>query len=102
MREFYEKIGRRYKRVGIEFSGFPCDGIWQVRDGANGCTLLIHPDEKPPIFAVVYRAYRDDLCKYIQSKWKENNNMASLMDEMTWACDYFAEVAAKQTKGENK
>lgn len=29
----YRKVGRRYVKIGIEFSGFPANGVWLVEDG---------------------------------------------------------------------
>lgn len=94
-REFYEKIGRRYRKLGIEFPGFPADGIWQVMDGKRGATLLISPEEILPIHALAYRTHRENLARYVQAKQKEKGAY-SLYDVLTWACDYFAEVAGKE------
>lgn len=29
----YRKVGRRYVPVGVEFTGWPADGVWLVEDG---------------------------------------------------------------------
>lgn len=62
MREFYEKVGKRYKKVGIEFSGFPCDGVWLVEDGRNSLIMKVGDLIEPMPYAAMMR-YSDDACK---------------------------------------
>ncbi len=38
----YKKVGRRYQEMGMEFTGFPCNGAWWVKDGSQSCMLRLH------------------------------------------------------------
>jgi hypothetical protein len=86
----YKKVGRKYVEAGVEFGGFPSDGIWLVQDGRHSMTCLIGAKEQVPVLALNYRQYVNDLCSLIQSARKEP---ISLFDEMTIICDFFAEKA---------
>ncbi len=83
----YRKVGNRYKKVGYEFRGFPMDGIWLVKDGRNNQICLISEEENPPIFALPYRTYTEELCKHLM---KLSGKSHSWMDISRWACDFFA------------
>jgi hypothetical protein len=95
MVEVYEKIGRKYVKLGHRWDGFPCDGIWQVRNGRCNNTVLVTAQEAAPLYAIPYRTHRDDLCKYIQ-QMSEVNHRYSLHDLSTFACDFFAETWENQ------
>ena len=50
----YKKVGRRYKEMGREFTGFPSDGIWLVRDGRQSCILKLGDIGKVSVNALPY------------------------------------------------
>ena len=87
----YKKVGRKYVEAGVEFTGFPADGIWLVQDGRHSMTCLIGAREQVPVFALNYRQYANDLCELMIAAQKEKPR--SLFDEMTLICDFFAEKA---------
>jgi len=41
MEELYVKEGRRYKKIGTRWEGFPADGIWLVWDGTQNCLVKL-------------------------------------------------------------
>jgi hypothetical protein len=88
MEEVYRKVGKRYRPVGWEFEGFPCDGIWLVQNGRKSRTCLISLDEKVPVMALNYRVHVNELYKRLMHKCENRN---SWFDIATAACDYFAE-----------
>lgn len=88
----YKKVGRKYVEAGVEFTGFPADGIWLVQDGRHSMTCLIGEKERVPVMALNYRQYANDLCELIQAA--KNEKPLSLFDEMILICDFFAEKAA--------
>lgn len=50
MREFYEKLpDGSFRSIGLEFSGFPANGIWRVVDGHQNCIIQLSDDPNPPI-----------------------------------------------------
>ena len=59
MKELYEKKGRKYIKVGVEFNGFPHNGYWIVLDGRRS---LIAPIEHPrPIELCRIMQYRESI-----------------------------------------
>jgi hypothetical protein len=95
MMEVYEKIGRKYKPLGYRWEGFPCDGIWQVRNGRCNNSVLITMEEVAPLHALQYRTHRDNLLRWLQNECAEHGHKHSLHDLATWACDYFAEATGE-------
>ena len=93
MERVYRKVGKRYVEIGMEFTGFPSDGIWLVQDGRNSQTCLIGAKERVPVFALNYRKHVNELCDLIQAAHKEKPR--SLFDEMILVCDFFAKKVAK-------
>jgi hypothetical protein len=91
MGRVYKKVGKRYVEIGMEFTGFPADGIWLVQDGRHSMTCLIGQKERVPVFALNYRQYVNDLCDLSQAVKKEKP--MSLYDEMVLVCDFFAQKA---------
>lgn len=89
----YVREGGKYIDIGMEFRGFPSDGIFLVQDGRSNMTCLIGSKESVPIFALNYRLHQNDLCRKIQETIKKQNGMISLMDEAKVACDFFAKKA---------
>lgn len=89
--KLYKKVGKRYKEVGTEFTGFPADGIWFVKDGSN--SLMIHLDdikENMPIMQLDYLKHKNNLVNYVMDNIKDKY---SINDICNWACEYFAKVA---------
>jgi hypothetical protein len=86
----------KYVDIGYQWTGFPADGIWLVQDGKRNMTCLIGLKEKVPIFALNYRQHQQGIVDSIQAREKEVNHGLSLYDISRLACDYFAQVAAKQ------
>jgi hypothetical protein len=84
----------RYIELGYDFEGFPADGIWLVQDGRSSMSCLIGAKERVPMFALNYRIYADELCSYINKRFK--GKPRSRMDEATAACDFFAEKAEEK------
>lgn len=50
MRQYYEKLpDGTFKSIGVEFSGFPANGIWQVVDGHQNCIIQLSDNPSPTI-----------------------------------------------------
>jgi hypothetical protein len=84
----YRKVGKRYIKIGHGFRGFPMDGIWLVKDGKNNQICLISKDENPPILALPYRMYSEELTMYLMNKTSKLAH--SWRDIGMLACDFFA------------
>lgn len=64
--DLYRKVGRRYVRVGLDFTGFPANGYWKVVDGRESLLLpLAHPK---PLEALRYLKYVDDVTPRVVEK----------------------------------
>ena len=86
----YKKVGRRYKPVGIEFSGFPADGIWFVMDGRRSCMIRMDEIGKDlPLTAVTFREKKDDLALHLARQMGDGDGY-SINQLAEMACDFFA------------
>ena len=76
MDKLYRKVGRRYKEVGIEFAGFPSDGIWLVKNGMRSQMLLIGSEEigEIPYDSLKYMKRYDDVVKLYMHKIKDDES----------------------------
>ena len=48
MEELYIKEGRRYKKIGTRWEGFPADGVWLVWDGTQNCLIKLEDIDSLP------------------------------------------------------
>ena len=92
MKDVYEKIGRKYIKLGYQFTGFPADGIWYVQNGRQSMSCLIGSGERVPVHALKYRMYEKELCDLLMAP--ENRNK-SFMDLSGLCCDFFAGKAGE-------
>ena len=75
MKELYEKKGRKYIKVGVEFNGFPHNGYWIVLDGRRS---LIAPIEHPrPIELCRFMQYREDILNKLEIKSRSPYEMVN-------------------------
>ncbi len=56
MGDLYRKVGKRYKKAGHDFEGFPANGIWIVKDGCHSLICQVSDLVDPVNFA--------GLCQY--------------------------------------
>lgn len=54
----YRKVGRRYVPAGVEFTGWPANGVWLVEDGRQGRIAKLGEVPEPAPLAAVER-HRD-------------------------------------------
>lgn len=95
----YKKVGRRYQPVGIEFSGFPANGIWFVLDGRMSCMIRLDEIGKDlPLTAVTFREKKDDLAHYIARQLEDDSQGYSINQVAEIACDFFARLADGKLK----
>lgn len=70
MREYYEKLPNgTFKPIGVEFSGFPSNGIWQVLDGRQNCIIPLSDDPYPsiPHISIPILCLQDDIVSSLPS-----------------------------------
>ena len=56
--DLYTKEGRRYKKVGTEFFGFPSNGVWVVHDGRQSLISKLGELPNPMPLAAIQRHER--------------------------------------------
>jgi hypothetical protein len=62
---FYEKVGRRYVPVGIEFCGWPADGVWLVANGRSSLIMKVGDLIDPMPLSAMLR-FDTDACKAVR------------------------------------
>lgn len=100
-KKIYEKVGKRYHEIGEDFTGFPANGIWIVRDGSQNCIALINEIGHIPKSFVPVGQFINECAEHIV---KEVNKMGaySIHDVSRIAAIFYAhkidEVLEKDKK----
>ncbi len=97
----YKKVGKKYEPVGIEFTGFPANGVWIVEDGRQSCNYPFKDTPEQPTPALVsYMQCRDELQQRISKEWTDRERL-SVVDIAEIACEFFAiKAGAMKVAGE--
>ena len=90
MVDLYTKNDKgEFELVGVEFTGFPSNGVWIVEDGKQNCIYPFeNTPEKPTPSLVSYMQYQDELQAFIWAKWKDK--ALSVNDVSRLSCEFFA------------
>jgi len=90
MTELYKQVDGKFVSVGMEFTGFPVNGIWVVEDGHRNCIYQFKEPvpEMPSPALLSYMILQDELTQVIQARWKEN--ALSVAGIANIACEFFA------------
>ncbi len=80
--DIYKKVGGRYKKMGMEFTGFPCNGFWIVKDGSSNCILQLDSEIMRPVKKLDHLRHVDEILKTI-------NKNGSTYDTIRQVCEYF-------------
>jgi len=59
--KYYKKEDGKFVEVGYEFSGFPVNGVWLVKDGSQNCIMLMDEIGKKPIQYINLQKHKDDI-----------------------------------------
>ena len=95
--ELYKKVGGRYRSVGMEFAGFPCNGLWLVQDGRQGCIVFLGEDI-PPLHGLRARCTVDSAVRYVMEH--KGNRGNSIYDIVKLTLDYVAKETENERLGE--
>jgi hypothetical protein len=100
MKEFYtQNEDGTFSKAGYEFTGFPANGIWLVKDGSQNCIYPVKGvPETPTPTLISYMQFQDELQKHISEKWE--NKALSVRDISEIACEFFAVKAGAMKIGE--
>lgn len=94
--DLYRKQGRRYVKVGREFTGFPMNGVWLVEDGRMSCIMKVGELLDPLPLAQMQRG-QARACAALQEVLDQTNWVLSLSDMV----DVVLKAAAQQLEEEN-
>jgi len=87
--KLYKKVGSRYKPIGVEFTGFPADGIWLVQDGKRSCMIRLGAiQDSPKVQALPYAVLAEEFLE--QMNFAE---AASITDRVRQVAAFFAKKA---------
>ena len=72
MEKVYRYTNGRYEEIGIEWSGWPADGIWEVQDAKQ--QLLVKRDDikMMPPFLPALKMKTDECTEYIMANLGSN------------------------------
>ena len=95
MSKIFKKVNGRYVEIGQEFTGFPTNGLWLVKDGIQNCLI---PMGDVPEFAdsrlTSHLAMKDELTDLLTEKWQEK--ALSVNDIAGIACKFFAKKSIER------
>jgi hypothetical protein len=92
---YYKNEDGSYEKAGVEFSGFPANGLWLVIDGSQ--SLIEYKGEIPKPFT--YKDWsrfvmnREECMSYVTDKINLKNSY-SIKDIVDYSTDYFFEKFA--------
>jgi hypothetical protein len=90
MEVYRKKSNGRYESIGHEWSGFPADGIWFVKDGTQNCMIYLNDIGKKPKHLLELAQYQDDCTAYISDKMRDEGQY-SVADLAKWAAEFYAQ-----------
>lgn len=93
--ELYRKVGRRYVKVGVEFAGFPMNGVWLVEDGRMSRIMKVGDLLDPLPLSQMQRG-KDRACKALRELLDDENWTVSVSDMV----DAVLKAAAQQLEHE--
>lgn len=94
-RDLYEKVGRRYRRVGHEFEGFPANGYWQVKDGRE--SLIVPVDHPRPLELLRYAQHQNEIMSAFCKADPMSYNVAMVVEFTLKWLEAHAHESAKLT-----
>ena len=95
MEVYTKKANGRYESLGHQWSGFPADGVWLVKDGTQNCILHMKDIGTKPKRYIEMMEHQDDCSSYIMTKSKEQGQY-SVSDLSKWAAEFYAELLEKR------
>jgi len=61
----YKKVNGKYEEVGFDWSGFPQDGVWLVKDGSNNCIMKMDDVGKKSLPFIDVMKHKNDVMEKI-------------------------------------
>jgi hypothetical protein len=75
----YRKVGRRYQPVGIEWCGWPANGVWLVADGRQSLIMRVGDLPDPMPLAALER-HRNAACcavSRMMERWASGKRLSA-------------------------
>jgi hypothetical protein len=87
--EVFKKVGRKYVSMGWEFTGFPSNGIWLVKDGSQNCMVRLDDISTTPNFYIDFAKFENEHSEYLMNKATEAKQY-SFVDLTRWSSEFWA------------
>jgi len=92
-----------FVEAGWEFTGFPADGVWLVKDGKQNLVERVQDvNPYPEDIKYDYLAYAEDLATHLRERTKDQGEGISMYDLSKVACEFFSEVGKKSVENRAK
>jgi len=86
MEKVYKKVNGRYEEMGMEWSGFPLNGVWLVKDGSQNCIMFMDEIGKRSFPFINSMKHFDSIIDRIMDK-----NAMSISDAVKETLEYISE-----------
>ena len=100
MRTFYEKINGKFVEVGIEFAGFPSNGLWNVKDGSQNLLVQANDYDVIPPYLPALKMQTQNCCKYITNKVEQRladgSHGYSYSEVAEYAAEFYSELITRE------
>jgi len=80
MEKIYKKVNGRYKEIGQEWSGFPSNGVWLVKDGSQNCIMFMDEIGKKPIQFINIQKHKADVMERIYELTSKPHSTSDIVD----------------------
>ncbi len=99
MNVYKKKPNGRYENIGQEWTGFPSDGIWFVKDGTQNCIMQLSSTCELPHNYLATAQYQEECIKYIFDK--KVDSMFSMREISELAAEFYAKKLSKELDERN-
>jgi hypothetical protein len=94
---YRKKPNGRYECIGHEWTGFPANGIWLVKDGSHNCLIQLKDLCEKPKKYLELAEFQDECANYIREK-ADRNGGYSIYEVSQWAAEFYSEVLGHEHK----
>jgi hypothetical protein len=79
----------RYENIGYDWTGFPSNGFWLVKDGSQNCILRLDDQTTRPVPYLDFARHEDAVWDYITEK--QPDGRLSMRDVVKLTLEYLAD-----------
>ncbi len=94
MEVYKKKSNGRYESIGQEWTGFPANGIWFVKEGSQNCIMQLSSTCRLPHNYLATAQYQDECVRYIMDG---KSNQWSITQVAELAAEFYAKKLSKES-----